>query len=96
MPVLSPLTGCSVAAGSALVWVWWISWQQDADETERLAGEESRSRSTDARVVLARVASLVAVAVARVQVALGHALLSYPFGTAVVAVAINLVTNLRH
>jgi uncharacterized membrane protein len=180
-PVLSPLTGWSVAAGCALVWVWWISWPQDADETERLAEEESRSRSTDAWVVLACVASLVAVAVALVQasssqdaeavaavllsvvgvvlawamvntvfalkyarmyyldepdragidfkagqepcyadfaymaftvgmsfgvsetepdstavrkVALGHALLSYAFGTGVVAVAINLVTNL--
>ena len=28
------------------------------------------------------------------KVALGHALLSYAFGTGVVAVAINLVTNL--
>jgi uncharacterized membrane protein len=180
-PVLSPLTGWTVAAGCALVWVWWISWPKNAAETERLAEEESRSRSTDVWVVLACVASLVAVAVALVQsggakdatavtavllsvvgvvlswalvntvfalkyarmyyldepdrrgidfkaeqspcyadfaymaftvgmsfgvsetepdntvvrkVALGHALLSYAFGTGVVAVAINLVTNL--
>ena len=180
-PVLSPLTGWSVAAGCALVWVWSISWPQSAEETERLAEEERRSRSTDTWVVLACVASLVAVAVALVQsssrkdaaavaavllsvvsvvlawalvntvfalkyarmyyldepdragidfkadqapcyadfaymaftvgmsfavpetepdstdirrVALGHTLLSYAFGTGVVAVAINLVTNL--
>jgi uncharacterized membrane protein len=180
-PVLAPLTGWSVAAGCALVWVWSISWSKDEEETERLAEEESRSRSTDTWVVLACVASLVAVVVALVQsgsskdaeavsavllsvvgvvlawamvntvfalkyarmyyldepdragiefkgtqdpcyadfaymaftvgmsfgvsetqpdstavrkVALGHALLSYAFGTGVVAVAINLVTNL--
>ena len=180
-PVLSPLTGWSVAAGSALAKVWSISWPRNAEDTERLAEEERRSRSTDTWVVLACVASLVAVAVALVQsssandaaavtavllsvvsvvlawalintvfalkyarmyyldepdragidfkadqapcyadfaymaftvgmsfgvpetepdstdirkVALGHALLSYAFGTGVVAVAINLVTNL--
>jgi uncharacterized membrane protein len=180
-PVLSPLTGWSVASGCALAWVWSIGWPQDAEATERLAEEESRSRSTDTWVLLACVASLVAVAVALVQsssrkdatavaavllsvlgvilawalvntvfalkyarmyylgepdqagidfkavqapcyadfaymaftvgmsfavsetepdstatrkVALGHALLSYAFGTGVLAVAINLVTNL--
>ena len=180
-PVLSPLTGWSVAAACALVWVWSIGWPQDAEGTERLAEEESRSRSTDTWVVLACVASLAAVAVALVQsgsrkdavavtavllsvvgvilawslvntvfalkyarmyylgepdrggidfkevrepcyadfaymaftvgmafgvpetepettairkAALGHSLLSYAFGTGVVAVAINLVTNL--
>ena len=180
-PVLSPLTGWSVAAGCALVWVWSISWAKNPEETERLAEEERRSRSTDTWVVLACVASLVAVAMALVQsssrkdatavtavllsvvgvvlawamvntvfalkyarmyyldepdragidfktakepcyadfaymaftvgmsfgvpetepdttatrkVALGHALLSYAFGTGVLAVAINLVTNL--
>ena len=180
-PVLSPLTGWSVASGCALAWVWSIGWPQDAEATERLAEEESRSRSTDTWVLLACVASLVAVVVALVQsssrqdgtavtavllsvlgvilawalvntvfalkyarmyyydepdrggidfkqnkdpcyadfaymaftigmsfavsetepdstatrrVALGHALLSYAFGTGVLAVAINLVTNL--
>jgi uncharacterized membrane protein len=180
-PVLSPLTGWSVASACALVWVWSIGWSQDAEETERLAEEERRSRSTDTWVLLACVASLVAVVVALVQsssqqdatavtavlfsvidvilawalvntvfalkyarmyyqgepdraginfkadqppcyadfaymaftvgmsfavsetepdstairkVALGHALLSYAFGTGVLAVAINLVTNL--
>jgi len=180
-PILSPLTGWSVAAGCALVWVWSIGWPQNADQTERLAEEERRSRSTDTWVVLACVASLIAVVAALVQsssdkdatavaavllsvlgvvlawalvntvfalkyarlyylgepdhagidfktdrapcyadfaylaftvgmsfavpetepastaarkVALGHALLSYAFGTGVLAVAINLVTNL--
>jgi uncharacterized membrane protein len=180
-PVLSPLTGWLVAAACALAWVWKIGWPCNAEGTERLAEEESRSRSTDTWVLLACVASLVAVVVALVQssgqadavavaavllsvlgvilawalvntvfalkyarmyylgepdqgginfntskdpcyadfaymaftvgmsfavsetepddtatrkVALGHALLSYVFGTGVLAVAINLVTNL--
>jgi uncharacterized membrane protein len=180
-PILAPLTGWLVASGCALAWVWWIGWPQDAEVTERLAEEESRSRSTDTWVLLACVASLAAVVVALVQsssrrdatavtavllsvlgvilawalvntvfalkyarmyyidepdrggidfksdkppcyadfaymaftvgmsfgvsdtepdntatrkVALGHALLSYAFGTGVLAVAVNLVTNL--
>lgn len=180
-PVLAPLAGWLVASASALLWVWSIGWPQDGEHTERLAEEESRSRSTDTWVVLACVASLAAVVVALVQtssrqdavavtavllavigailawalvntvfalkyarmyyvdnpdradigfedghspcyadfaymaftvgmsfavseteprstdirkVALGHALLSYAFGTGVLAVAINLVTNL--
>jgi uncharacterized membrane protein len=66
-PVLSLLTGWSVASGCALAWVWSIGWPQDAEATERLAEEESRSRSTDTWVLLACVASLVAVVVALVQ-----------------------------
>ncbi|MDT0213049.1 DUF1345 domain-containing protein [Rothia sp. ARF10] len=180
-PILAPLAGWLVAAGSAMAWVWSIGWPQDAEVTERLAEEESRSRSTDTWVLLACVASRAAVVVALVQsssrqdgtavaavllsvlgailawalvntvfalkyarmyyvdepdrggidfhsdkppcyadfaymaftvgmsfgvsetqpnttatrkVALGHALLSYAFGTGVLAVAINLVTNL--
>ena len=46
-----------------MAWVWLISWHQDAEGTERLAEEERRSASTDLWVVLAAVASLVAVAV---------------------------------
>ena len=61
---LGPIVGWCVAAGSALAWVWAIGWHQDAEGTERLAEEESRSHSTDLWVVLAAVASLVAVAVA--------------------------------
>jgi uncharacterized membrane protein len=61
---LGPLVGWCVAASSALAWVWLIGWHQDAEGTERLAEEESRSHSTDLWVVLAAVASLAAVAVA--------------------------------
>jgi uncharacterized membrane protein len=61
---LLPLVTWTVAATMALVWVWRESWSQDATGTERLAEEESRARSTDVAVVLAAVASLVAVGVA--------------------------------
>ncbi len=44
--------------------MWVIGWHQDAEGTERLAEEESRSHSTDLWVVLAAVASLAAVATA--------------------------------
>jgi uncharacterized membrane protein len=44
--------------------VWLIGWHQDAEGTERLAEEESRSRSTDVWIVLAAVASLGVVVVA--------------------------------
>jgi hypothetical protein len=56
-----PLAGWSVTAGGAMAWVWSIGWPQNAEETERLAEEERRSRSTETWVVLACVASLVAV-----------------------------------
>ena len=61
---LLPLVSWTVASAMALVWVWLKSWTQDATGTERLAEEESRARSTDVAVVLAAVASLVAIAVA--------------------------------
>ena len=179
LPELAPLVGWIVAAGSAMTWVWRISWPQGHEVTEQLAEEEGQSRSTDAAVLAAAVASLGAIAFALVRssegdatgvaavvlavlaavaswalvntvfalkyarlyyfeindggidfrqqqppaysdfaylaftvgmafaapeaeptstrvrkVALGHALLSYAFGTVVLAVAINLVTNL--
>lgn len=175
LPDLAPLVGWIVATGSAVTWVWRISWPQGHEVTEQLAEEEGRSRSTDAAVLLAAVASLVAIvlalarfsqgsgaaavaAVAAVaswalvntvfalkyarlyyfeiddggidfrqqqppaysdfaylvfsvgmafaapeveptstrvrKVALGHALLSYAFGSVVLAVAIDLVTNI--
>jgi uncharacterized membrane protein len=180
-PSLLPLVSWTVATAVVLAWVWRISWPLDADGTERLAEAEMRSRSTDAWLLLAAVASLGIVAVALVRsggrqdavsitsvllavvsvllswalvntvfafkyarlyyvdepdfagidfhqdepprysdfaymaftvgmsfavaeseptrtatrkVALGHALMSYLFGTGVLAVAINLVTNL--
>lgn len=60
---LAALVGWCSAAASALAWVWLISWHQDAEGTERLAEDENRSSSTDAWVVSAAVASLVAVGV---------------------------------
>jgi uncharacterized membrane protein len=63
-PELGPIVGWCVAASSALAWVWLIGWHQDAEGTERLAEEESRSHSTDLWAILAAVASLVTVAVA--------------------------------
>ncbi|MGF9759186.1 DUF1345 domain-containing protein [Microvirga sp. 0TCS3.31] len=178
---LLPLVTWTVTVAVLLVWVWRKSWSQDRDGTERLAEEESRTRSTDVWLLAAAVASLGVVVVALVQsgsqrgptavasvllcvasvalswalvntvyafkyarmyyidepdaagidfkqdqdptysdfaymaftvgmsfataeteptstrirrVVLGHALLSYVFGTGVLAVAINLVTNL--
>jgi uncharacterized membrane protein len=67
LPALVPLVVWTVASATALIWVWRISWPQDPAGTERLAEEESRSRSTDTGVLLATVASLVAIAVALVQ-----------------------------
>jgi uncharacterized membrane protein len=178
---LLPLVSWTVTVAVVLGWVWWIGWPQDHRGTERLAEEESRTRSTDVWLIASAVGSLVIVCVALVQasgqrsttevacvllsvisvvlswalvntvyafkyarlyyldepdrcgidfkqeappaysdfaylaftvgmsfaapeteptstrirsVALGHALLSYVFGTGVLAVAINLVTNL--
>jgi uncharacterized membrane protein len=178
VPEIAVLVGWVVTAGALLVWVWRISWPQDAAGTKRLAEEEARTRVTDAVVLSAAVASLGAVVQALLlsatrdavgvltvvlgvlvvilswalvntvfalkyarlyysggdggidfgqeapptysdfayvaftvgmsfavpdtqladtsirKVALGHALLSYLFGTVVIAVAVNLVTNL--
>jgi uncharacterized membrane protein len=180
-PRLLPLVSWTVTVAVLLTWVWRMSWPQDPEGTKRLAEQESATRSTDAWLLAAAVASLAVVVVALVQsssqrnatavasvilsvlsvalswglvntvyafkyarafyfdepdrggidfkqddppaysdfaymaftvgmsftvseteptttrirrVALGHALLSYAFGTGVLAVAINLVTNL--
>lgn len=180
-PRLILLVAWTAAVALLLARVWRVSWPQDARGTKRLAEQELATRSTDALLIAAAVASLVVVAVALVQssgqrsgtsvasvvlgvvsvvlswalvntvfafkyarlyyldepdaegidfrqdhdptyvdfaymaftvgmaysvpeteptatrirrVALGHALLSYGFGTGVMAVAINLVTNL--
>ncbi|MEV4492974.1 DUF1345 domain-containing protein [Micromonospora coxensis] len=66
-PELSPLVGWNVAVSVVLVWVWQISWRQGPEGTERLAEEESRSRSTDGAVLIAALASLGTVASALVQ-----------------------------
>ncbi|WP_242686227.1 DUF1345 domain-containing protein [Aeromicrobium sp. IC_218] len=178
---LMPLVSWTVTVSVLLTWVWWKSWPQDGEGTERLAEQEQSTRSTDVWLIAAAAASLAVVVVALVQssgqrgptavasvllsvlsvalswalvntvyafkyarmyyvdepdlggidfrhdhpptysdfaymaftigmsfavseteptatrvrrVALGHALLSYAFGTGVLAVAINLVTNL--
>jgi uncharacterized membrane protein len=180
-PRLLPLVGWTVTVAVLLTWVWLVSWPQDPAGTKRLAEQESRTRSTDAWLLAAAIASLAVVVLALVQsssqrnatsvasvilsvlsvtlswalvntvyafkyarfyyldepdaggidfkqddhptysdfaymaftvgmsfavseteptttrirrIALGHALLSYAFGTGVMAVAINLVTNL--
>ena len=180
-PRLLPLVAWTVTVAVLLTWVWWVSWPQDAQGTERLAEQEHKTRSTDVLLLAAAVASLAVVVIALMQssgqrnatsvaavllsvlsvalswalvntvyafkyarlyyydepdvggidfkqseppaysdfaylaftvgmsfavseteptstrtrkVALGHALLSYLFGTGVLAVAINLVTNL--
>jgi uncharacterized membrane protein len=63
-PELLPLVSWTVTATIALVWVWRQCWSQGAAGTERVAEEESRARSTDVAVVLAAVASLVAIGLA--------------------------------
>jgi uncharacterized membrane protein len=179
-PSLSPLTGWIAAASLALLWVWRISWPQNAQGTKRLAEAESRSHSTDLPVLIGSATSIGGVLLALIQsedsqnhavgvalailsvvatllawalvntvfalkyarhyylnddsgiefkqeqapaysdfaylaftvgmsyavsdteptttairkTALGHALLSYGFGTIIIAVAINLITNL--
>ena len=180
-PRLLPLVAWTVTLAVLLGWVWRVSWPQDPAGTKHLAEQESTTRSSDAWLLAAAVASLAvvvwallqssgrrdALAVASVvlsvlsvtlswalvntvyafkyarlyyldepdaggidfkqaeqptysdfaylaftvgmsfavseteptstrirRVALGHALLSYAFGTGVMAVGINLVTNL--
>jgi uncharacterized membrane protein len=58
---LTVLVGWAAAASSLLWWVWRISWPQDYLGTKRLAEDEGRSHVTDTAVLVAAVASLVAV-----------------------------------
>ncbi|GLL16248.1 hypothetical protein GCM10017577_74080 [Pseudonocardia halophobica] len=58
---LAVLVGWAVAASVVLVWVSRISWPQDQRGTKRLAEEEGRSHVTDTAVLVAAVASLVAI-----------------------------------
>jgi uncharacterized membrane protein len=60
-PEIAPLLSWTVAVVVLLTWVWRICWRMDSDGTERLAEAEGRSRSTDAWVLVAAVASLGAV-----------------------------------
>jgi uncharacterized membrane protein len=66
-PRLLPLVAWTVTVAVMLTWVWWISWPQDSEGTERLAEEENKTRSTDVWLLAAAVASLAVVVVALVQ-----------------------------
>lgn len=64
---LGPLAGWCTAGTLALVWAWRLCWPLDRDGTERVAREESSSRVTDDAIVVACLASIVAVLVALTQ-----------------------------
>lgn len=66
-PRLGPLVGWCAAGLVALVGVWRTCWPADPGTTERLARAESSSRVTDDAVVVACLASVVAVVVALTQ-----------------------------
>lgn len=66
-PSLSPLTGWIAAASLALLWVWRISWPQNAQGTKRLAEAESRSHSTDLPVLIGSATSIGGVLLALIQ-----------------------------
>jgi uncharacterized membrane protein len=66
-PSLSPLTGWIAAASVALLWVWRISWPQNAEGTKRLAQAESRSHSTDLPVLIGSATSIGGVLLALIQ-----------------------------
>jgi uncharacterized membrane protein len=58
---LTVLVGWAVAASAVLGWVWQISWPQDREGTKCLAEDQGLSHVTDTAVLIASVASLVAV-----------------------------------
>ena len=66
-PAIAPLLSWAVAVMVLLTRVWRICWRIDSDGTERLAEAKDRSRSTDAWVLVAAVASLGAVVNALVR-----------------------------
>src|SRR3954454_8524104 len=66
-PEVAPLLSWAVAVVVLLTRVWRICWRMDSDGTEMLAEAEGRSRSTDAWVLVAAVASLGAVVDALVR-----------------------------
>src|SRR5687767_4560921 len=66
-PRLLPLVGWTVTVAVLLTWVWRASWPQDPAGTKRLAEQESTTRSTDAWLLAAAVASLAVVVLALVQ-----------------------------
>lgn len=87
--------------------VWRTIWRRDAERTARLAEQADPTRAAaDLLVLSASVASLVAIGMTFQvsdthletdelrRTALRHALLSYLFGTGILATAINLVASL--
>jgi uncharacterized membrane protein len=90
-----------VAATLSVSWVWWVAWPMDAEQTERLAEEESRTRSTDTWTVVAAVVSLGAVVDALVRssgkgpVAVAAVLLSLA-SVAVAGALVNTVFALKY
>ena len=62
----------TVAAVTAMTWVWAGCWNLDHRATKRVAQDEGGARSTDTEVVLAAIASLAAVAIAMAQAAGRH------------------------
>lgn len=83
---LAVLAGWTVSAGALLVWAWRVSWSRDAEATKRLAEEEGRTRVTDSVVLVATVASLVAVVQALLRSRTGDAV-----GVATVVLGITVV-----
>jgi uncharacterized membrane protein len=70
---LAPLVCWIVATSVVLAWVWHISWPLGSEGTKQLAEAETKaSRSTDAAVLIAAVASLGAVAEALVRASGGR------------------------
>jgi uncharacterized membrane protein len=60
-PELAVLVGWTLAAAGVLLWVWRAIWPLDHHGTKRVAEEEGRTHVTDTVVLVAAVASLVAV-----------------------------------
>jgi uncharacterized membrane protein len=101
---VAALCGFDVAALVFVLWVWLGVARADAARTERIArAEDASPTAAEGVLVGAGAASLVAVtftlaaagdAVAPGRAALHHALLSYLFGTVIVAVTVTTVAGL--
>jgi uncharacterized membrane protein len=71
-PELWPVVTWTVATIVVLTWVWRILWPQDHHGTERLAEQESASRTTDTAILTAAVVSLGAVVLAIIRSSTGN------------------------
>ena len=94
---LAPLTVWVAASGMVLTWVWRTCWPMGPDRTKWVAEAEGESYSTDTAVIIGMsfaVSDSEPTSTGIRRVVLGHALLSYAFGTGVIAVTINLIANL--